>query len=372
MTKETQEDGSMAESAFQKLAEGDEFLTEFFEYLLSKEEAGFLLLLPRSGLPLTVGELVEKSGMTEARVEQMLETLIHKTMVRDIKVKGLEDRGYGVMSAVAWTESYMHRYIDLNAPKQLDIHVRLGQWWEAVKNSGASFQADMPSAGRLIPIETAIADTRGVIPTSDASKVVDEADYISVMRCPCRSSGHLAGNACDHPLEVCMGMNDYARYGVEYGYAREITKEEAKRILRECEERGLPHVADNIRGNLNMLCNCCSCHCIALVGLAKPDQSGAKAPFLSSVDPDACVGSGDCAEKCEYDAISVVDARARVDEERCIGCGACTTVCPSEALSLKVRPPEKMEKYYESMKEYFAEFPEGSIDGDIERAEYVH
>jgi heterodisulfide reductase subunit A-like polyferredoxin len=88
--------------------------------------------------------------------------------------------------------------------------------------------------------------------------------------------------------------------------------------------------------------------------------------------PNRTSPAGDCAEKCEYDAISVVEAKARVDEERCIGCGACTTVCPTEALSLKVRPPEKMEKYYESMKEYYSELPPEAIDGDIERVEYIH
>ena len=44
-----------------------------------------LLLLPRSELPITPGELLEKSRMTEAKVEQILETLIHKTMVEDFE-----------------------------------------------------------------------------------------------------------------------------------------------------------------------------------------------------------------------------------------------------------------------------------------------
>jgi Fe-S-cluster-containing hydrogenase component 2 len=361
----------MAESALEKLAGGDEFLKEFFEYLLSREEAEFLLLLPRSALPITFGELVEKSGMTEAKVEQILETLIHKTMVEDFETEAGKRRLYGLSSLIAWTENYMHRYIDLNAPNQLDIHVRFGQWWEAVKHAYTPAEGK-PRTGRLIPIETTITDTRGVIPTTEASKVVDEADYISVMRCPCRSSGHLAGNACDNPMEVCFSMNDYARFQVEYGYAREVTKEWAKKTLRECEEHGLAHVTDNIRGNYNMLCNCCSCHCIGLVGYTKANQANvmAKTGFLCSVDPDACTASGDCAEKCSYDAISVVEGKARVDEDRCIGCGVCTTACPTEALSLKVRPPEKTERYYESMKEYFEEDP--PIDGDIENAKYVH
>jgi ferredoxin len=55
------------------------------------------------------------------------------------------------------------------------------------------------------------------------------------------------------------------------------------------------------------------------------------------------------------------------------GSGVCVTACPIKALWLKVRSPEKMEKYYESIKEYFAELPPSDqVDGDVERAEYIH
>jgi len=41
-----------------------------------------------------------------------------------------------------------------------------------------------------------------------------------------------------------------------------------------------------------------------------------------------CLGFGDCVEKCEYDALHIVDGLPVVDYDKCTGCGACTRACP--------------------------------------------
>ncbi len=361
----------MEETAFEKLSEGFDFLCEFFQYWLTEEEAEFLLLVP--SLPASADSIAEKASVAREEAVKKLRALIEKAMVEDFEAEGLDERLYARASIVAWTENYLYRYVDLDDPNRREIDVKLGQWLEAVKGSDYN-EERQPKMGRIIPMEKAIKDTRGVIPTSKASKIIDEASYVSVMRCPCRSTGHLAGTACEHPMEVCFSMNDYARYQVEYGFAREVTKEWAKKTLRACEERGLAHVTDNIRGNYNMLCNCCPCHCIGLVGFTKAEQVPrmAKSGFLCSVDADRCQGAGLCIEECPYGALTLEDAKATVDEDRCLGCGVCTTACPHEALSLKARPAEKTDKYYKSKEEYFAQMPPEKIDGDIENAKYIH
>jgi len=47
-----------------------------------------------------------------------------------------------------------------------------------------------------------------------------------------------------------------------------------------------------------------------------------------------CLGFGDCASVCNYDAIHVVDGLATVDYEKCIGCGACAKVCPRNIITI--------------------------------------
>ncbi|MBQ9973484.1 MAG: RnfABCDGE type electron transport complex subunit B [Oscillospiraceae bacterium] len=47
-----------------------------------------------------------------------------------------------------------------------------------------------------------------------------------------------------------------------------------------------------------------------------------------------CLGYGDCAAACPFDAIEVSDGVARVDRERCVGCGVCVASCPNGVISL--------------------------------------
>ena len=47
-----------------------------------------------------------------------------------------------------------------------------------------------------------------------------------------------------------------------------------------------------------------------------------------------CLGFGDCARACQFDALHVVDGLATVDYEKCVGCGACAKVCPRNIITI--------------------------------------
>ena len=47
-----------------------------------------------------------------------------------------------------------------------------------------------------------------------------------------------------------------------------------------------------------------------------------------------CLGFGDCARACKFDALHVVDGLATVDYEKCVCCGACAKVCPRNIITL--------------------------------------
>lgn len=48
----------------------------------------------------------------------------------------------------------------------------------------------------------------------------------------------------------------------------------------------------------------------------------------------SCLGYGDCAQMCPFDAMTVVDKMVQVNPRKCTGCGLCVKVCPRNSLEL--------------------------------------
>lgn len=55
-----------------------------------------------------------------------------------------------------------------------------------------------------------------------------------------------------------------------------------------------------------------------------------------------CLGFGDCAAACQFDALHVIDGLATVDYDKCIGCGACAKVCPRNIITITAFKSERM------------------------------
>jgi ferredoxin len=74
--------------------------------------------------------------------------------------------------------------------------------------------------------------------------------------------------------------------------------------------------------------------------------------FEAAADMDSCSGCGECAERCQMDAITIVDDKAKIKLERCIGCGVCVYHCPMETITLVsrtdfVEPPKSFKELIE-------------------------
>ena len=48
----------------------------------------------------------------------------------------------------------------------------------------------------------------------------------------------------------------------------------------------------------------------------------------------ACIGLGDCAKKCAFDAIDIVDGVAIINADKCTACGECVLECPRHVIEL--------------------------------------
>ncbi|MFQ5867315.1 MAG: RnfABCDGE type electron transport complex subunit B [bacterium] len=49
-----------------------------------------------------------------------------------------------------------------------------------------------------------------------------------------------------------------------------------------------------------------------------------------------CLGYGDCAQVCPFEAIVMEDGLPRIDREKCTGCGNCVKACPRRIISLEI------------------------------------
>ena len=57
--------------------------------------------------------------------------------------------------------------------------------------------------------------------------------------------------------------------------------------------------------------------------------------------PNACLGYGDCANSCPFDAIEIINGVAVVDSEKCTGCKTCVAVCPRHVIEMVPKSKKK-------------------------------
>ncbi|MCX6141779.1 MAG: 4Fe-4S binding protein [Ignavibacteriales bacterium] len=198
---------------------------------------------------------------------------------------------------------------------------------------------DTPSLHRIIPVGRAIPLQIDIHPFERATEILEGALSWGVRDCICRKQQQLLGKDCGHPLESCLVFapvrNAFDRSTVD----RAITKEEALRILRMTEDSGLVHSSGNYRDGIEYICNCCTCCCGIMRGIAEYGimSAVARADFQIALDADSCTACGDCIERCQFHALSLSGAAVDIDLARCMGCGLCVVSCPTDGLHLERR-----------------------------------
>lgn len=196
-----------------------------------------------------------------------------------------------------------------------------------------------PPVHRVIPVGQAVRTDIAVHPFESATEIITGAKAWGVTDCICRKQQALLGQPCEHPLDVCMVFSATAAAFDRAEGIRALTQDDALATLRRAAEAGLVHSVSNNQRGLWYLCNCCTCACGILRGLAELGMANviAASAFVCQVDGDRCSACGECTERCSFDALTM-DLAAQINAVRCAGCGSCVLVCPQEALSLVRRP----------------------------------
>lgn len=275
-------------------------------------------------------ELSSRSGIAPEEAQRLLEGMASRGLV--FAVKQEDHLTYGLMPFIVGIyESHLPR-----------MNVEFAELFEQYyqETEGLTKIVRSPSVHRVIPIEEAIPFDMEIFPYERASELVEKAQSWGVRDCICRVQQHLIGHDCGHPVEVCLVFapvkGAFDRSEVDHP----LSKEEALGILKKAKDAGLIHSTSNRRDGNNYICNCCTCSCGVLRGVAEFGNLTAVAhsDFRSSVNTDLCIGCGECVEQCQFGALSVPEDVCVVDNNRCMGCGLCITVCPTDALHLERLP----------------------------------
>ncbi len=198
-----------------------------------------------------------------------------------------------------------------------------------------------PQVHRVIPVGESIKNDLEVQPFESVTSLIDQAQSWGVLDCICRVQKALIGQPCPHPVDVCMALSARPDAFNVGGPVRPLTREGAYQTLQRAAQAGLVHCVSNKQREITYICNCCTCSCGVLRGMADLGIANvvARSAFINRVDETLCIACGDCISACPFDALSLENS-TQVAGMRCVGCGVCVAVCPQGALAMERRPGE--------------------------------
>ncbi|MGC9325936.1 MAG: 4Fe-4S dicluster-binding protein [Desulfomonilia bacterium] len=307
-------------------------LMEILTIMFTAEEAEIACRLPFEKK--TLSELKDLFPEKSESLESLLADMAKNGTVYTEQKPGKERKYCLLPTVVGFSETPFWAGLDTERAR------KLAPLWCTYCNEafGQELARNIP-AMRVIPIDHSLKNKGEILPFDRVRDMLDAVSYYAVANCPCRQMMSYIGKGCDHTVENCLHFNDMARYMVEQGMAREVTKDEAISILEDADEEGLVHSCDNLNGYLSTICNCCGCCCVFLQTLKDMNLKViSSSNYISSVESATCIGCGTCEGRCPVQAIGVGDDEtAHVNPTRCIGCGICVSTCPTESISLGLR-----------------------------------
>ena len=319
-----------------------EDLLDMLKEVFTPLEAEAALAIPNRPIPLEpvrVDEIAKGTELTREALVEVLEGLDQKgllfsaVMENGEKGYALHQVGFGFPQTFHWKGE--------DTPQARKMASLTAKYF----NRQVTREAFSPSETkpyRYIPVgKTVPAGVQAVYPFHMMEEVIRKARLIAVAHCPCRIAFRLAGKGCDHPTEVCVKFNNMARYVIDKGLAKEISREEALELVRKTEEAGLVHFVDNAEGDVQHNCNCCGCACWNVGSIRRrkiPRDVLMATYFIRTTDESLCTGCGECADICPVQAVKLEGDLPVIEEGWCIGCGVCATVCTSGAVQITIRP----------------------------------
>ncbi len=313
----------------------------------------------------TLAQLAESSGFAEEKVEMLAKSLAARGLIFNQPGSS----GLKVFRLLPFMVVGLMEYLFMGELKGTQKEKTLAELFESMTlKLRQRTQKDydqlipifekMPSVDRTVPhlktqdgqrISIVKIDRKVdvpdevILPSQSVWDIIDKFDDIAVGYCFCRQRRKVLGKSCetDSPTFNCFTFGKSARYTVEQGFAKKVSKKEARRIMEKAAGAGLVHKAFHPNAKEEKLetsiCNCCKDCCDTMNLWRNGTTPLVNSTYhLACVEKDLCTGCGVCEERCPTEAITVTeDGVAGVDEKSCFGCGVCARFCPEKAVLLR-------------------------------------
>lgn len=293
--------------------------------MFTPEQAELTMNLSRK--PETASDIARRTGMDVAQLSERLEEMAQNGLI--FRTREGDKRFYRAFQFVVGLYEFQLGRLDREFCELFE---------EYMPYLGVSM-IRYTSQLRVIPVESSLANTTSrVEPYNRVRELMARQDIISVTQCICKKEQDLMGHPCSKPQEVCLMFGDFAQFYIDNNNARQITLEEAYKVLDLAEENGLVLSPTNTE-KLEAVCCCCVCCCPTLKNIKIfPNPAELTTTFYRSViDAEECTGCGECVEICPMDAIVEENGASVVLGKRCIGCGLCVNRCPVDAIKMVER-----------------------------------
>lgn len=322
---------------FAVIFELPEAMKEHIEFVANEKEMALNVWLNDRTVPLA--EVAEWLGMPLEEADAYLEQVYYRQVIsRQHDEDGGKSYSAGTFYHRLDPLSMYENWVDVPAEAReqvLDWQLQefIDLWMPVVEQ-----MKEDPDAYYRIP-------NRDYLLLEEALEIVDAAEEHVVVPCDCRA----IVMACNRPLEACIRLDAGARYTLDAGHGRVLTKEECKQLVVDLDRSGLMHTGLRNwqeRGEVFGFCNCCADDCYPIRAGIKLGMANEwpRSHHVAFRDVDTCIQCGKCARRCHFSAFyfdgtrTEVDGKnmrtVRFDPSQCVGCGLCATECSTGSIEM--------------------------------------
>ena len=331
---------------FPQGAPPSELLNKILKVLFSDQEAQLVSLLPVKPFTAEKASRIWKTDLTKTR--KILDALADRALLVDIEQNGKQEYALPPPMAGFFEFSMMRVRNDIDQKVLSELFYQyLNVEEDFIREL---FTKGETQLGRVFVNEPALSSENSlhVLDYERATEIIKTASHIGVGMCYCRHKMMHLGKACDAPMEICMTFNTTAASLTKHGHARRIEAVECLDLLQQAYDHNLVQFGENVREEVNFICNCCGCCCEAMIAarrfaILNPVHT---TNFIPVINDQQCNGCGKCVNVCPVEAMTLVSAndahhpirkKALLNEERCLGCGVCVRTCSFKSIILKSR-----------------------------------